>query len=388
MTATDNNEAEVLAPEPSVPVLFSETRAKLAAMRAENDTIVFDLKTPVGMTDAKAHVKKTNKVKIALEKERKIQKAGALALGRAVDAQAQEIEDQVVEMLLVWKVPIEEIEQAAADRIAAHRAVLAGLEDLAVMVNDGVPRGSDEIEAIIGGMGGWVGEGLEEFQEEGEALYANAMGLLGEYLDRVKAQETKDAEFERMQRESQERDRADEERKLADEQQEVARKNAAIELEAERLKVAADRAQLEQDAKDAKNAAIDAEERRKQDLIDAEDQRAQNRKDAEQALVDAAENAKAAAANARQELLDEQKAEADAEEARIEAEKAADKAEKERIANDQKAQAEKAERESDQRAKAIKAVKVYAMDDNFAKELINTIILGEIPHVSFTYTEE
>ena len=346
--AAEVQDIEVLPPEGKTLKLFSEFDKGMAKLEKDNK-VVFDLTDKKGMEEAKAHVRGVKKVRTALEKARKAAKANAIAYGRAVDTQAKEIESKIDVLVLVHEGPIKEVEQAELDRINAHEAVISDILERREQMNDGAPRTSENIQVLIDDLSDLPTDGLEEFEEEAVELKSITLSNLKAYLERTQHQEEKDAKLAKLEAEA-----------------EAGRKAIAV-AEAETLA--------------ARQAVIDVELREKQQEQATERLEKQKKQDA----IDAQEAIENAAKQAREGLLAEQEAERKAEEDRIAAEKAAEEAELERIANDVKAQAEKLEREKAQREAAVLEMGRAIDDHEVAIAVVDAILNGEIPHVSFTY---
>jgi len=344
--AAEVRDIEVLPPEGKKLKLFSEFDKQMSELR-KNNNVVFDLSEEKGMEEAKAHVRGVKKVRTALEKSRKAAKANALAYGRAVDGQAKEIEGQIDELILVHEVPIQEVEQAELDRINAHEEVISGLIELIALPTDGVPRASDEIEAILyGAKSIYIGPDLEEFEEEARELQSRVLAELSGYLEKTQRQEEKDAKLKRLEKEQ-----------------------AVYEQES-----------LEREA--ALRRAVDLAAKAVRDLKEEEELSAQRE-------INTAAAIENAATQAREDLLEELEAERKEKEDRIALIEAAEEAEKLRIANDeaeQKARLERVQIAENETMKALTEffkVEIIAGADEAASTFLTTIRAGEIPNLFF-----
>ena len=95
---------------------YSEFRAQLAQLKADNEAAVFDYADPAGNKEARSHIHKLRRTKTAVDAARKAEKDASLQYGRRVDSEAKEIITQIEDMIAVHESPIKEIEEREAAR--------------------------------------------------------------------------------------------------------------------------------------------------------------------------------------------------------------------------------------------------------------------------------
>lgn len=386
-------EIEILPKEGAPLKMFSAFETQLIEMKDHNDTVVFDLTDKKGMKEAKTHVSGVKKVRTALEKARKGAKANALAYGRAVDKQAAEIQGKVDEMILVHSVPIQEIEDKEKARLGAHEAFIDKLLHLVQMPNDGTPRSSFELEAIIEEAKQiQLGDHLEEFAEEAADLHTQAMIGLETKLEQTKVEEAEREELAKLRQSAADREAEDALAAAEKEQAETARINETTNAEIERKRML-------QEAEDAKqeiaNYKLEIERQAAQAIV--EEKAAIEKAESDKIAADLAE--KLAIAKARQSVLDEQAAEV-AEKARLEqAEKdkltAKEQAEAAELAKKQREQAEYQQQKQD----SIKSISISVSNyyrecskaeahsperyEDLAEHLFEQVFDGKVSNIKF-----
>jgi hypothetical protein len=194
-------------------------RQQLAALEEANAVLVFDYNDKQGNKDARSHVHKLRLAKGELERARKAAKEHALAYGRAVDAEAKELEARYEIMIDVHMRPIQEASEREEKRVAAIDAELKVLRDLIDAPNTGRKYSSAEVEQLIAEAEGFTcGDTLQEKLQEGQALRTHAIATLQRYLADVRKQEADAAELARLRQEQQQREQEERLRKLQQEQ--------------------------------------------------------------------------------------------------------------------------------------------------------------------------
>jgi len=118
---------EVLDKPKSAVAAYQPFYAQLAKLEADNTALVFDYASKKGNKEARSHINTLRLTKGALERVRTTEKAESLRIGRAVDAEAKEIERRIDAMITVHQAEIDKIEQREKARIAAHQEKLAAL---------------------------------------------------------------------------------------------------------------------------------------------------------------------------------------------------------------------------------------------------------------------
>lgn len=108
-------------------IQYNPVKASIAALEAENSSLVFIYTEKDGNKNARSHIFKIRKTKAEVERTRVAAKKDALEYGRNVDAIAKELGDRLEAMIQVHQKPLDEIEEketaikAEADRIEAEK---------------------------------------------------------------------------------------------------------------------------------------------------------------------------------------------------------------------------------------------------------------------------
>lgn len=336
--------------------------ADLAKLEKENELAAFDYESPKGNKEARSHVYKLRQTKGALEKVRKEAKEESLRIGRAVDAEAKEINARIEAMIQVHQVKLDEIEQRERDRI---NAIQSRIDDIGRVIDS---RASvdlrariAEIEAIA------IDDTFAEFIADAARTKDAALNKYRPMLADAEKAEAEAAELARLRAEAEARAQKDRDDAIAKAAEERARAEA---------QAAADRA-----AKAAAQAIADAAAKAKADREAAERRELELKLQAEQAE--------------RRRVEAEQKAEQDRKDAEIRAEQEkarAIQAEKDRVAAMAKAEADaQAKREANKahRAKinnaALAALVAGGISEDCGKECIKLIASGKVPAIQINY---
>jgi hypothetical protein len=359
----NNMTTEILDAPKSAVVQYQPFYAQLAQLEKDNASLVFDYESKKGNKEARSHVNTLRLTKGALERTRKEAKAESLRIGRAIDAEAAEIESRIEAMIIVHQKKLDEIEQREKDRVDALRARLAQMDRTGVsaVTSDEIRQSIAELEDIA------IDDSWQEFVSEAAKLKdARLIDLRGELDARMKY-EAEQIELARLRKEAEERAQRERDEAIAKAAAEKAAAEAAARVEAEAAK--------------ARRAIEEAELKAKQEREAAERRELELKLQAEQAE--------------RRRVEAEQKAIRDAKEAaeRAEAEKQrAIQAEKDRVAALAKAEADaQAKREANKahRAKinneALSAFVAGGISEECAKECIKLIALGKIPNIQINY---
>lgn len=340
------NTAEVIEFNKQEIAAFSEFRSQLAKLRDDNEKAVFDYADPKGNKEARSHIYKLRQTKAAVERVRKEQKAASLEFGRKVDAQAKEIAVEIDGMIGLHEAPLKEIEEREAARIAAHKE---RIESLGAYKDYGDPTAA-ELSALLASAEAFeIDDSLEEFKAEAALAKDDALENIKRLLAARQKYEAEQAELERLRQAEAERAQKEREEQIRKEAEEAARKQA-----------------------EAKAAAVERErqleiERANREKAEAEARYLREKQEAE-------ERAKAAAAKAEQ----DKQAAIEAERQRIEAE-----AERERQEAERKA-ANKRHRQKINR-EALEDLVEFGLSEDQGKQLIETIVRGQVRNVSVNY---
>ncbi len=337
--------------------------ADLSRLEEDNKKQVFNYESVKGNKEARSHVYKLRQTKGALESVRKEAKADYLRLGRAVDAEAEQIKIRIEAMIAVHQVKLDEIERREADRIAAIVARVDAVNTIGDFHSDSKSISSSiaQLQSVI------IDDSWEEFTVSvAQAKDMRIAGLNAALAEALK-REAEAEELEKLRKDAVERAQKDRDDAIA--------------------KAAADRAtadaklQAEQEAAKARQAIEAAELSAKQEREAAERRELELKLQTEQAE--------------RRRIEAEQKAEQDKKDALIKAEQEIQKAvqdEKDRIAKMAKMEAEAtAKREANKKhlAKinnaALDALVAGGVDASAAKLAITLIAFDKVPFVVINY---
>jgi hypothetical protein len=365
---------EVLTKEETAVAEYRPFYAQLADLEQKNAALAFDYESPKGNKEARSHVNTLRLTKGALERTRKSAKEESLRIGRAIDAEAKEINARIEAMITVHQSAIDAIEQREKERVAAlttrlHKIGMSGAEaNTAIELSAAI----DFLQPVI------IGADWQEFK--GQALEAKdgALRVLRQRLAERVEHEAREAELARLRAEEQARAQKEREEAIARAAVERAQAEAARKGEEQRVAAARAIAEAEARAKAEREAAERRELELKLAAEAAERRRVEAEQRAEQERVDAAARAERQAKEAA-ERAERQAA-------------AAVKAEQDRVAAAElAAAAEQARREKDKKHKAainraaLAALVAGGLPEECAKQCVTLIASGKVPAVSITY---
>ena len=354
---------EVLNKEESAVAEYRPFYAQLVELEQKNATLVFDYESPKGNKEARSHVNSLRLTKGALERTRKAAKEESLRIGRAIDAEAKEINARIEAMITVHQEAIDAIEQREKDRVVELSRRLFDLRNTGAVENTAstLAAAIAVLEPMV------IGDDWQEFREQAlDAKDQSLQALRRRHADRVE-HEAKEAELARLRAEAAERDRLEREAAIiraAQERERAAAARAAQEAEAravaEREAAARRELELKLQAESAERRRVEAEQRAEQERIDAAAR-------AERQVAIAEEHARRRALEA-----------VEAEKARV-------------AAAEQAAAAELASREKDKKHKAgvnraaLAALVAGGLTEECAKQCVTLIASGKVPAVSIAY---
>lgn len=348
--------------------------AQLVDLEQKNATLVFDYESPKGNKEARSHVHALRQTKGALERTRKEAKAESLRIGRAIDAEAEEIKARIEAMIGVHQEALEAIEQREKQRVADLAERLANLRNScgAVTVAADLAELIAQLEPVV------IGDDWQEFKPQALEAKDQVLRDLRQRHAEAVEREAREAELARLRAEAAERERLEREAAIVRAAEERARAEAARAAQEAEARAAAEREAAARRELELKLAAETAERRR----VEAEQR-------AEQERIDAAARAE------RQEQEAKDRAERQAKEAAAAAERQAAEAvrrEQERVAAEQAAAAaELARREANKAHKtrvnraALAALVAGGLTEECAKQCITLIASGKVPAVSIAY---
>lgn len=326
----------------------------LQQIRAEIDAFVPDVTTKKGRDAIASIAHKVARSKTALDNVGKDLVAELKEIPKKIDTERKRMRDT----LDAWKdevrAPLNEWEQAEADRVARHETFVEMLKSAGSVGEFStvytIRQSIAGLEATI------IDASLEEFEAEAHRVKAAMLNQLRESLVIQEKREAEQAELERLRAEAAQREQKEREERIAREAAEQAQREAEQRAQAERDAAAKREA-------DAKAAAERRELELKLQAEQAEREKLEAQQRAEQAERDAAERAERAAAAERQRQADEQ--------ARQEAEAKA-------------READKAHKAAINRA-ALEAFVAGGMTEECAKQAVTLIAKRQIPNIQITY---
>jgi colicin import membrane protein len=365
---------EVLNKEESAVAEYRPFYAQLVDLEQKNAALAFDYESPKGNKEARSHVYALRQTKGALERTRKEAKAESLRIGRAIDAEATEINARIEAMITVHQEAIDAIEQREKQRVADLADRLANLRNTGADAVDSVDlsKAIADLEPLS------IGANWEEFKPQAlEAKDQVLQALRRRLAERVEF-EFREHELARLRAEAAERERLEREAAIVRAAEERARAEAARAAQEAEARAAAEREAAARRELELKLAAENAERRR----IEAEQRAEQERIEAAARAVRQEQETKERAE--RQAAIAEEHAQRQALEA-VEAEKA-------RVAAAElAAAAEQARREKDRKHKtainraALAALVAGGLSEDCAKQCVTLIASGKVPAVSISY---
>jgi len=342
--------------EASAPAIYVKGGLQrfIDAVQSEIGTEVPDTTTRKGRERIASLAAKVSKSKVAIEKPGRDYLKRLKEMPKIVEEELREFVRTMDALRDEVRAPLNEWEQAEADRVARHTDRIDWLrnrdDQVAELSAVEIQARIAEAEAVE------VGPEWEEFEAEAHRVKAATLTTLQLALTKRQAYEAEQAELERLRAEAAQREQKEREERIAREAAEQAQREAEQRAQAERE--AAARREAE-----AKAAAERRELELKLQAEQAEREKLEAQRRAEQAERDAAERAERAAAAERQRQADEQ--------ARQEAEAKAREAD---IAH---------------KTAVLTSIKEAFMGagvtEEQAKAIINMIRKGEVPSVSITY---
>lgn len=341
---------------------YAPIKQTVAELKALNDSLVFDYASKSGNKEARSHIHKLRGSRGQLERARKDAKAWVLAIGKDVDAQAEEIDSEIQAMIKVHLDPIEEIERIEKERTDKAFALLTKIVELPGTAEG---KSSADILSLLE-----AAKAIVVTADEYHEFYQQAVDAKESGLNKLQAMAVAAAAHE-----------AEQVRIAAERAElEVLRQQAAARASADREE------QIRKEAAEAARIAAETAAAAEKDRIAAEALAAQEAAAAREAklIADAAQaeaDAKAAIARAEAEAEARIKAAAD-EAARVAAVAAA--AEKEAEAIEAARQANR-EHRNVVHNEILSALTAEGIDIESARAVIRTIIAGKVPRITINY---
>ncbi|MGI4717241.1 MAG: hypothetical protein ACRYGO_07450 [Janthinobacterium lividum] len=354
---------EVLHREESAVAEYRPFYAQLSELEQKNATLVFDYESPKGNKEARSHINTLRLTKGALERTRKAAKEESLRIGRAIDAEAKEINARIEAMITVHQDAVDAIEQREKQRVAGLAERLANLRNTGASAIDAVDLSVAiaDLEPVV------IGADWEEFKPQAlEAKDQVLQALRRRLAERVEF-ELREAELARLRAEAVERERLEREAALVRAAEDRARAEAARAAQEAEARAAAEREAAARRELELKLAAESAERRRVEAEQRAEQERIEAAARAEREAKEAAERAERQAAEAVRREQD-----------CVAAQKVAEAAEQARREKDKKHKA------AINRA-ALAALVAGGLSEECAKQCVTLIASGKVPAVSIAY---
>lgn len=324
----------------------------LQKIRDEVLAFVPDTSTAKGRAAIASIAHKVAKSKVALDDAGKKLVAELKEVPKLIDAERKRMRETLESLQEQVRRPLNEWEEKEEARIAAHKAVIAHIENTDTAGMSGALIGAkiQDLDSLE------INQELEEFEADAHRAKAASLVTLRKALADQERYEADQAELAQR--------RADDEARAQREHDEQIRREAAEQAQRDADEaVQRERHQAEQREKALKQQAEDAE--RKAD---------QARRDQEEAEQRAERERKEAAARQEQAI----------EQARLDEKKRADDAAAEIIRQQNARAADTAHRAKVNRA-ALEAFTANGLTESCAKQAITLIVQGKIPAIALTY---
>jgi len=334
-------------------VVFSKIEATIATLREQNALVKFDYADPKGNKDARSYIFKLRQVKTQVNDIHAAAKADALAFCKRLDVKRNSLLVEVENCIKVHETPIKELERIAAEKEAAAKAKIQAEKEAAEKAR---------LDAI-------------KTQEEELARKQAAFKAEQDKLAAVEA--ARQAKIIAEEQERQKKIKAENDVR----QTEIAKKEAEIKAAQDKLaaveaahkaKVTAEETakkaeteRIEREKRIAEEARIKAEQKAKQDLIDAENRR----------LADIeAEKARAKKEQEAKDLAEFKR-------------KQAEEVKKARLAGIERKRIENEKHRTSVRASILESLRnnINLITENMAREIVTAIDEDKIENVTINY---
>lgn len=318
----------------------------LTAIETQVRGEVIDISTPDGRKAAKSLAYKVARSKTILDEIGKEHVAEIKAQSAKIDAERKTLRDRLDGLKAEVSGPVEQWEQAEADRVSGHEGALVAVIETA---RQAAGKSASLIRELIEIVAGYSARDWQEFKERADVAVTEALATLNGTLADAEQREKDAAELEALRAEKAARDARDAE---------------------EREKAARDLAEQQRIAREAIIEQQRAEQAAERERQHAERLEAMKREQEELAKRQAEE----AAARA----VEQERARVAAEEAHKAAEKAAQEAAEQKRQENQR-------HRTKVHKKIITALCLHGVTSEAADEITRLIVEGKIPHLSVTY---
>lgn len=335
----------------------------LQKIRDEVLAFVPDTSTRKGREAIASIAFKVAKSKVALDDAGKKLVAELKEVPKLIDAERKRMRETLESLQEQVRRPLNEWEAAEEARVAAHKAVIAHIEntDTAGMTAALIGAKVQDLDSLE------INQELEEFEADAHRAKAASLVILRKAMDDQERYEAEQAELVKLRAEKEAQEQKEREERIAREAAEKARieaeQKAQRERDAEAQRVKDEQAAAAKRENDLKLAAAESErkaEKAKRDQEEAEQRAERERKEAA----------------ARQEQAVEQ--------ARIDEKKRTDDAAAEIVRQQDARAADTAHRGKVNRA-ALEAFTANGLTEACAKQAITLIVQGKIPAIAMTY---
>lgn len=339
--------------------------ALLASIADKARAVKPDVSTPTGRKEIASLAYTVAKSKTLLDDMGKNLVAEWKARSSQVDAERRKARDFLDALKEEVRAPLTEYEQREETRVAAHERAIGEVQEVATFVTS--EPSAEEIDDRLARLGDLM---QRDWQEYGRRA-TEASECVRVVLHRLRAGAEKRAEeraeLARLRAQAEERERQEVARLQAERESRIAAEAA------EKAKRAAEEAAERQRREDA--ARVEAERQAAENARQAEARRAQ---EAEERAAQAERDRIAAAQRAEEDARRREQEAVEAERRRAAAAKAAEEAEAQRRAENTKRRA-KVNRE------VLAALRGLGIDEPLGKQIVASIVRGEIPHISIAY---
>lgn len=247
---------------------FEPIRLALSNAKIVDGAREFDLSTPKGEKEARSYIAKLRTERADVKRAKDIAKAGVLAKGRAIDAQANELTAEYTTIIDARYAPIEEAETREKNRVKAHQDALDLLRQLGALTNEPVPL--DALKARLKRLEDFcIDATFEEFMAEASTLRTDGIAALQLQITREQEILDRDAELEKLREKQAETDRLAREEQIRKDATAKAEREAKEREETVKRKAKAREDEAAQAIIDAAAASKKREEAAAQEVRDA-----------------------------------------------------------------------------------------------------------------------
>lgn len=367
---TESTELVTIEPK-NIPTVFQPggTDDILAKIEQEAKSFVFDLTTETGRKEIASLAYKIARSKTTLDEMGKNLMADKKAEIDAVNAERKKVRDRLDALKDEVRRPLTDWENAQKEHIAKCQDLIRWFENEAIAAKDNWKNLSyDDLLNSIKKIEAEKTHDWREFQYKAASTIEESIKKITEVIAEKKKYDAEQAELEQLRKEKEERERKEREEKIAAEAAEKAKREA--EAEAKRQAEEADRkAKAEQERIEKEKAeAIAKAEAAEKSRIEAEKKAAAEREEAK-----------------RRELAAQEQAKKDAEEAVRKERERAEAQRQAEIEAIQKREANKRHREKIHDGIITAMTERVAIDHAYARDILQAIIDGKIPHLKLEY---